>query len=139
MLKYFFILTQLIFCLDFDFPDIEKYELKNGMTILLSPNYQQPMIFIRFNISAGQIDGEKNKQGISKIIREMFQESQNYTEKEFNLAKSQAGSWHSWVSDDHTSFQTKLLKEDLDLAIVLYSEMFRYPIFNKKTFRSAKA
>ena len=139
MLKYFFILPQLIFCLDFDYPDIEKYELKNGMTILLSPNYQQPMIFIRFNISVGIIDGEKNKQGSARIIEEMFQESQNYTEKEFNLAKSKAGSWHSWVSDDYTTFQTKLLKEDLDLAIALYSEMFRYPIFNKKTFRSAKA
>ena len=68
MLKYFLILTQLIICLDFDYPDIEKYELDNGMTILLSPNYQQPMIFIRFNISAGLIDGEKNKQGIARII-----------------------------------------------------------------------
>ena len=88
MLKYFLIFTQCIFCLDFDFPDIEEYELDNGMTILLSPNYQQPMIFIRFNISAGLIDSEKNKQGIAGIIERMFQESQNYTEKEFNLAQS---------------------------------------------------
>ena len=139
MLKYFLILTQLIFCLDFDYPDIEKYELDNGMTILLSPNYQQPMIFIRFNVSAGLIDGEKNKQGIARIIERMFQESQNYTEKEFNLAQSKAGTWHSRVYNDGTTFNTKLLKEDLDLAIGLYSEMFRYPIFNKKTFRSAKA
>ena len=130
MFKYFIILTQLIFCLDFDYPDIEKYELNNGMTILLSPNYQQPMIFITFYISAGIIDGEKNKQGIFSIIEEMFQESQNYTKKEFNLAKSKAGSWNSWVMDDGTIFQTKLLKEDLDLAIGLYSEMFSNEFFS---------
>ena len=110
MLKYFLIFTQCIFCLDFDFPDIEEYELDNGMTILLSPNYQQPIIFIKIFIEAGLIDGEKDKQGIAMFTEELlFIESQNYTEKELKLAKSKTGRWRSWTKNDITMFETILL------------------------------
>ena len=56
MIKYFLILIKLVFSIDFEAPYMEKYELENGMSIVLCPIYDQPMIHINTLVKAGEMN-----------------------------------------------------------------------------------
>ena len=41
---------------DYTLPDIEEYKLNNDMRVLISPNYESPVINISMFINAGKMD-----------------------------------------------------------------------------------
>ena len=59
-------------------PDIEEYQLNNGMRILISPNYESPVVHFIMQINIGKIDNPKDMPGLGKSV---FSQLKNATKK----------------------------------------------------------
>ena len=139
MIPYLFILISSVFPIDFDPPFMEKYELENGLTIVLSPIYDEPMIYINTLVKAGDMHGGENKKIVSELTERLLKfENQNFNSDEFSKYIDEIG--ELWTSNgyDYTIFGIEGLKENIEKLISLQSEVLRYPKFNKKEFERKK-
>ena len=90
-------------------PDIEEYQLNNGMRILISPNYESPVVHINMQINIGKIDNPKEMPGIGESV---FSQLKNATKKYpkkgqlenklYSLGNS-TGSFEAYSFDDYYS------------------------------------
>ena len=46
-------------------PDIEEYQLDNGMRVLISPNYDNPIVYIYMYLKVGALDSPVDKPGLA--------------------------------------------------------------------------
>jgi len=117
-------------------PDIEEYQLNNGMRILISPNYESPVVYINMQINIGKIDNPKDMPGLGKSV---FSQLKNATKiypkkgqlenKLYSLGNS-SGSFGAYSFDDYYSTINHIcLKEDTKDCIEIFSELVRYPTF----------
>ena len=84
MIKYILILINLVFSIEFEAPYMEKYELENGMSIVLCPIYDQPMIHIHTLVKAGQMNGGKHKRIVSALTERLLKSTT--PAKKFNIS-----------------------------------------------------
>jgi len=141
MIKYFLILISIIFSLEFEVPYMEEYRLNNGMTVVLAPTYDQPMIELKVLVEAGDMNAGIKKQFVANITSALLcYENQNYTHDELSEYKDNAGLVGLWSSStyDYSSFKSQGLKENIENLIYLNSEILRYPSYNKKFFGTDK-
>ena len=47
-------------------PFIEEYQLDNGMRVLISHNYDNPVVYVNVNINAGRLDDPVNQPNLSQ-------------------------------------------------------------------------
>jgi len=139
MIKYILILINLVFSIDFEAPYMEKYELENGMSIVLCPIYDQPMIHINTLVKAGVMNGGKHKPIVSALTERLLKyENQHYNHEDLNKYIDNIGVFWSWAQYDHTMFNLEGMKNNIEQLISFQSEIFRYPKFNKKYFNERK-
>ena len=137
MMKYFLILINIIFSIEFEAPYMEEYMLDNGMTIILAPTYEQPVVSIEVLVGAGEINAGINKYFVADLTSElMCYENQNYNHDELSTYIDNFGLWGPWsyATFDYTKFVSRGLKENIENLIALNSEILRYPSYNKKRF-----
>ena len=137
MIKYFLILINIIFSIEFEAPYMEEYMLDNGMTIILAPTYEQPVVSIEVLVGAGEINAGINKYFVADLTSElMCYENQNYNHDELSKYIDNFGLWGPWsyTAFDYTKFVSRGLKENIENLISLNSEILRYPSYNKKRF-----
>ena len=85
MIKYFLILINIIFSIEFEAPYMEEYMLDNGMTIILAPSYEQPMVFIDVLVEVGEINAGINKYFVAELTSDLLRyENQNYNHDELS-------------------------------------------------------
>ena len=53
---------------EFILPDIEEYMLDNGMRLLISTNYDDPVIYISAYFNIGRLDDPLDNPGIASIV-----------------------------------------------------------------------
>tara|TARA_Y100000588_G_scaffold274015_1_gene289954 strand:- start:720 stop:2069 length:1350 start_codon:yes stop_codon:yes gene_type:complete len=139
MNKYFIILFGFALSLDFDPPFMEKYELDNGMSIVLCPINDQPMIYINTIVKAGDMHGGDNKEIVSELTEELLKfANQNFNSDELSKYVDQIG--YLWTGNgyDYTMFGIEGLNENIEKLISLKSEILLYPKFNDKEFKLKK-
>ena len=119
-------------------PDIEEYQLDNGMRIIMSPNYNNPTISILLRVNVGLLDEPKEKPGLARRAYDnLLKGTQRYENlKEIKKKLSSLGSYygdfdHYAIGSDYLEIGHTLLKQDTEESVGLFSEIVRRPTFNK--------
>ena len=146
--KYFFI---IYFCFfgcwlysketNYNLPYIEEYQLANGLRILVSPNYDNPIVHVNVNINVTKFDVPKNKVGLalSSYSDNMLSTKKYSNEDTIHKKLISLGSEDRYFESDYTGrYRTSIshyfLKSDLNDAVELLSEVLIYPTFKMKFF-----
>ena len=122
--------------LGFTLPDIEEYQLNNGMRVLISPNYESPIINISIHINAGKLDDPIDKPDLGKYAfwalndgTNKYPKEDQLKEKLFSFGNTQGSFRTMGFYDDYARISNLCLKEDTRDCIEIFSEVLRYPTF----------
>ena len=102
----------------------EKYELANGIEIILFQNRNLPSVAINLWYGVGSASEIKGKTGLAHLFEHMmFQGSKNVPkEMHFKYIQEAGGSLNASTSFDRTNYFEKLPSNDLELALWLESD-----------------
>ena len=121
---------------EFNLPDIEEFQLENGMRLLIVPNYNNPVIYISAYINIGELDNPIDKIGLARFaFQELEQASTKYPkegqirDKLFALGSEDGGFRYMQMDNTRGYIENYCLKEDTRECIELISEVLVNPAF----------
>mgnify|MGYP001978733899 CR=1 FL=1 len=122
-------------------PTIHEYSLDNGMRVLISPNYDYPLVYCHLYINSGEIDDPQhggrlaqntywnlfegtekypNGKQIREKIRELGDDGGRFNKRDMAYWYSEIGSY--------------FLREDIESALELYADILQNPILDYITY-----
>ena len=109
-----------------------KYQLKNGLTVILSPMHKSPVVSVQAWVRTGSADEQKNEEGISHFIEHLvFKGTQKFKTGEIAQAvEGSGGELNAYTSFDQTVFYVTISKSFSTLALSAISEMMGFPLFD---------
>jgi zinc protease len=109
----------------------KKYQLKNGMNVLLAESHKSPVLSIQMWVRTGSADEKKGEEGISHFIEHLvFKGSRALKVGEMAASVEAAGGEiNAYTSFDQTVFYVTLSKEFEDVGFKVISEMMGFPSF----------
>ena len=112
---------------------VQKYQLSNGMTILLHVDRKIPMIAIQKWYRVGSFDEDPGRTGLAHFFEHlMFRGTQNYPDGEFNRLISQiGGDSNASTSRDYTNYYEIVPKKSLELILKLEADRMTNLILNE--------
>jgi zinc protease len=119
------------------FPLLERGELSNGLKIILAQRHSVPVIQINLVVNAGYAADSLSSPGTASLAMDMLLEG---TRKRSSLQISEElaliGAMINCGSDLDSSFvYLNTLKEHLDAALDIYSDVILNPAFPQKDFK----
>lgn len=98
---------------------VEKFVLKNGMTVLLHENHSIPMISYQTWFRVGSKDEPKGESGIAHMLEHMmFKGAKKYTDKDFDKILHENGIVNNaFTSFDYTGYYENLPSSKLELIM----------------------
>ena len=104
--------------------DYEKYNLVNGLNVILHQKKDLPLVAVNIWYNVGSSNEVKGKTGIAHLFEHMmFQGSQNVPkEKHFKFIQEAGGTLNASTSFDRTNYYEKLPSNYLELALWLESD-----------------
>ena len=111
-----------------------KYQLKNGMNVLLGQSHKSPVLSIQMWVRTGSADEYKGEEGISHFIEHLvFKGSRRFKVGEMAATVEAAGGEiNAYTSFDQTVFYVTLSREFEDVGLEVISEMMGFPSFDAK-------
>ena len=117
---------------------IEKFILKNGLTVLVQEDKTTPMAVVNVLYKVGAKHEDKNKTGFAHLFEHlMFSGSINIPEYDTPLQKV-GGENNAFTSNDYTNFYAQLPAENIETAFWLESDRMLSLVFNEKNFLTQK-
>jgi zinc protease len=121
-------------------PDIEKFQLDNGLTVLLVERPNLPIVRMNLMTGCGSKLDPVGKKGLSNLFAMSIDEGAgNYDalqlSNEFDIIGSDFDI-HS--TNDNTYFLSRLLKENIDRTFELFSTILLKPHFDDKACEKEK-
>lgn len=112
----------------------KKYQLKNGMKVLLVESHKSPVLSIQMWVRTGSADERKGEEGISHFIEHLvFKGTRKYKVGEIASAVEAAGGeLNAYTSFDQTVFYVTISKEFQKVGLEVISEMMGFPHFDAK-------
>ncbi|MGE0527034.1 MAG: M16 family metallopeptidase, partial [Bdellovibrionales bacterium] len=112
----------------------KKYQLKNGLKVLLVESHKSPVLSIQMWVKTGSADEKKGEEGISHFIEHLvFKGSRKYQVGEIAAAVEGAGGeLNAYTSFDQTVFYVTISKEFQRVGMEVISEMMGFPHFDQK-------
>lgn len=112
----------------------KKYQLKNGMKVLLIESHKSPVLSIQMWVRTGSADESKGEEGISHFIEHLvFKGSRSFKVGEIaSSVEASGGELNAWTSFDQTVFYVTISKEFEDVGLKVISEMMGFPTFDEK-------
>lgn len=109
----------------------KKYQLKNGMNVLMAESHKSPVLSIQMWVRTGSADELKGEEGISHFIEHLvFKGSRQFKVGEMAAAVEAAGGEiNAYTSFDQTVFYVTLSKQFEDVGLKVISEMMGFPSF----------
>ena len=121
---------------EFILPHIEEYQLDNGMRVLISPNYESPVVYINMWIDVGELDDPIDKPELGNAVFEELKEGtkkypdkNQLKEKLFSLGSIRGKMETIDLQNDEGIIEHNCLKEDTKDCIEIFSEIVRHPTF----------
>ena len=123
-------------------PDIEEYQLDNGMRVLISPNYDNPIVYIYMYLKVGAIDSPVDKPGLAgytfdelKHGTHKYPSKSEVDEKLFSFGNEDGTFKYYALNHEFGYIENYCLKEDTRECLELISEVLIKPTLTfKKEF-----
>jgi predicted Zn-dependent peptidase len=119
---------------------IEKYKLKNGMRVILSPDSSVPVVTVYIIYGVGARIEEKGRTGFAHLFEHMmFQGSENAPKgTHFHLVESNGGTLNGSTHPDYTDYFEVLPANKLAVGLWLESDRMRALAINKENLDNQK-
>lgn len=111
---------------------IIKYQLKNGLKVLLVPSHKSPVISTQMWVRTGSADEKKGEEGISHFIEHLvFKGTKSFKVGEIaSTIEGAGGELNAYTSFDQTVFYVTISKAFSEVALKAISEMMGHPTFD---------
>jgi len=121
---------------DFQLPYVDEYQLENGMRVLISPNYESPVVYIYMWIDVGEIDDPIDKpdigNGLFKVLSagtKKYSKKKQLKEKLFSLGSYSGELDKIDIANDEGIIEHSCLKENTLDCIEIVAEVIKNPTF----------
>ena len=106
---------------------VEKYFLKNGMTVLLHQDQRIPQVYHQLLVKVGSKDEEEGKTGLAHLFEHMmFKGTEKYTGEEYEEKLESIGARNNaFTSRDYTAYEVILPSHKLEMVLEMEAERFR--------------
>jgi zinc protease len=110
----------------------KKYQLKNGLKVLLLESHKSPVISVQMWVKTGSADEKKGEEGISHFIEHLvFKGTRKYKVGEIaSTVEASGGELNAYTSFDQTVFYVTISKQFGDVGLDVVSEMMGFPTFD---------
>ncbi|QDK39533.1 pitrilysin family protein [Bdellovibrio sp. NC01] len=112
----------------------KKFQLKNGLKVLLLPSHKSPVVSVQMWVKTGSADEKRGEEGISHFIEHLvFKGTRKYGVGEIaSTVEGSGGELNAYTSFDQTVFYVTISKQFSDVAMDVISEMMGFPTFDKQ-------
>jgi zinc protease len=119
---------------------LKKYQLKNGMKVVLVESHKSPVLSIQMWVKTGSADEKKGEEGISHFIEHLvFKGTRRFKVGEIAAAVEGAGGeLNAYTSFDQTVFYVTISKEFQRAGLEVISEMMGFPSFDEKEINNER-
>ena len=113
---------------------LKKYQLKNGMTVLLVESHKAPVVSVQMWVRTGSADEPKGLEGISHFIEHLvFKGTKKFEVGEIaSRVEGDGGELNAYTSFDRTVYHVTISKHFEDTALEVISEMMGFPQFDPR-------
>lgn len=110
----------------------KKFQLKNGLDVLLVESHKSPVVSVQMWVHTGSADERKGEEGISHFIEHLvFKGTRKFGVGEIAATvEGSGGELNAYTSFDQTVFYVTISKEFLDTGLEVISEMMGFPKFD---------
>lgn len=110
----------------------KKFQLKNGLKVLLLESHKSPVISVQMWVKTGSADEKKGEEGISHFIEHLvFKGTRKYKVGEIaSIVEASGGELNAYTSFDQTVFYVTISKQFSDVGLDVISEMMGFPTFD---------
>lgn len=121
----------------------EKYELDNGLTLIVHEDHSDPVVHVDVTYHVGSAREELKKSGFAHFFEHMmFQGSENVAdEQHFKLLTEAGGTLNGTTNRDRTNYFETIPSNQLDVALWLEADRmgFLLPAVTQKKFEVQRA
>lgn len=109
-----------------------KYQLKNGLKVILLETHKSPVISAQMWVKNGSADEKKGEEGLSHFIEHLvFKGSGKYKTGEIaQIVEGSGGELNAYTTFDQTVFYVTISNKFTDLALDVIGEMMGSPLFD---------
>lgn len=116
----------------------EKYELENGLTLIIHEDHSDPLVHVDVTYHVGSAREELGKSGFAHFFEHMmFQGSENVADEEhFKIVSESGGTLNGTTNRDRTNYFETLPSNQLEVALWLEADRmgFLLPAVTQKKF-----
>ncbi|MCB0419794.1 MAG: insulinase family protein, partial [Bdellovibrionales bacterium] len=109
----------------------KKYQLKNGLNVLLVESRKSPVVSVQMWVRTGSADEPKKLRGISHFIEHLvFKGSEKFNVGEIaSKIEGEGGELNAYTSFDRTVYHVTISNKFLETGLEVISEMMGFPSF----------
>jgi zinc protease len=113
---------------------IKKYQLRNGLTVILIPSTKSPVVSVQMWVRTGSADESKGEEGISHFIEHLvFKGTDKYKVGEIaSTVEASGGELNAYTSFDQTVFHVTMSNNYIDSGLEIIRGMMGFPTFDEK-------
>src|SRR4029078_6893869 len=118
----------------------KKFQLKNGLKVLLVESHKSPVLSIQMWVKTGSADEKKGEEGISHFIEHLvFKGTRKFKVGEIaSSVEAAGGELNAYTSFDQTVFYVTISKEFENVGLEVISEMMGFPSFDEKEINNER-
>ncbi len=115
---------------------VEKYQLKNGLTVLLQEDRRIPHIYHLLTVKVGSVDEVEGKTGLAHLFEHlMFGGTKKYSEDEYEDKLNSIGAINNaFTSRDITGYLVHFPKQYLETVLEMESDRLENLVLNRSVF-----
>jgi zinc protease len=121
-------------------PGLWRYELPNGLRVLVQPRRSVPLVSLRLAMLGGQLVETSKNQGISTFLGEMLDRGTTSRSAAQIAAEVEniAGSLNGFGGRNSFGLQAEFLAESLDTGLELFADVLLHPAFDPREIEKAR-
>lgn len=115
--------------------DVEKYKLKNGLTVLLYVDKNVPLVSLQQWFRVGSRNEKPGRTGLAHFFEHMmFKGTEKFKEKQLNDAiEGNGGNLNAFTTNDYTGYHVTIPSEHLKLMLEIEADRMVNLTIDKKT------
>lgn len=119
---------------------VEKYQLENGLTVLLHKASRAPLFSFHQWFKVGSVNENVGRTGLAHFFEHlMFKGTKNHKSGElFQLVQANGGYNNAFTSQDYTGYYEDMPSGQLELVMKLESDRMRNLLFDPKEIQSER-